>query len=71
MQIYRKIKNLLDFAKESNRPLIDIANFNFLNIYKSNYETYDNYIRLKYSNREIYSEIYMKDEEEVSSVYSS
>lgn len=71
MQIYRKIKNLLDYAKESNRPLIDIANFNFLNNYKSNYETYDNYIRLKYSNREIYNEIYMKDEEELSKVYSS
>ena len=71
MQIYRKIKNLLDYAKESNKPLIDIENFIFLNDYRNKYETFDNYIRLKYSNREIYSEIYMKDEEELSSVYSS
>lgn len=71
MQIYRKIKNLLDFAKESNRPLIDVENFIFLNDYRNKYETFDNYIRLKYSNREIYSKIYMKDEEELSSVYSS
>ena len=71
MQIYRKIKNLLDYAKASNRPLIDIANFNFLNNYKNDYETYDNYIRLKYSNREIYSGIYMKDEEEIESLYTS
>lgn len=71
MQIYRKIKNLLDYAKESNKPLIDIESFNFLNDYRNKYETFDNYIRLKYSNREIYSEIYMKDEEELSSVYSS
>lgn len=71
MQIYRKIKNLLDYAKESNKPLIDIENFTFLNDYKIKYETFDNYIRLKYANREIYSEIYMKDEEELSSVYSS
>ena len=71
MQIYRKIKNLLDYAKESNRPLIDVENFTFLNDYRNKYETFDNYIRLKYSNREIYSEIYMKDEEELSSVYSS
>ena len=71
MQIYRKIKNLLDYAKESNRPLIDVENFIFLNDYRNKYETFDHYIRLKYSNREIYSEIYMKDEEELNSVYSS
>ena len=71
MQIYRKIKNLLDYAKESNRPLIDVENFIFLNDYRNKYETFDNYIRLKYSSREIYSGIYMKDEEELNSIYSS
>ena len=71
MQIYRKIKNLLYYAKESNRPLIDVENFTFLEKYRNNYTDFDNYIRLKYANREILSGIYMKDEEELSSIYSS
>lgn len=71
MQIYRKIKNLLDYAKTNNLPLINLNGFSFLEDYKKDYESLDNFIRLKYSNRTIYDMIYMKDEEELNSVYST